>query len=117
MFISKIFQIKNGITFWSLKYYLQLNICSYCLLLNIVENLYMLKSNNKLSSLKILTVTSLVQWLGLCTFTAEGPGSVTGKELRSHRSCLMTKKENRKKNKTDIEIEKRKYNFFLIFFF
>ena len=79
----------------------------------------MFKSNNKLSSLKILNVNSLVQWLGLCTYTAEGPGSVTGKELRSHRSCLMTKKKTEKEilNKTDIEIEKRKYKFFQIFFF
>ena len=78
----------------------------------------MLKSNNKLGCLKILNVNSLVvQWLGLCTFTAEGPGSVTGKELRPHRSCLMTEKKKEILNKTDLEIEKRKYNFFLIFFF
>ena len=33
------------------------------------------------------------QWLGLCTFTAKGRGSIPGLELRSHKLCAVAKKK------------------------
>ena len=45
-----------------------------CECLSVTQNLCLIKSN-----LKIMTGSSLVvQWLGLCALTAEGPGSVSG---------------------------------------
>ena len=43
----------------------------------------------------------VVQWLGLCIFTAEGPGSIPGlvRELRSHKPCGMAKKNPPKQRK------------------
>ena len=44
-----------------------------------------------------------VQWLGLCAFTAEGPGSVPGQETRILQAAQHGQ-ENPKQNKTRVPI-------------
>ena len=39
-----------------------------------------------------------VQWLGLCTLTAKGPGSIPGGELRSHKPRGVATKQKTEKN-------------------
>ena len=40
----------------------------------------------------------MAQWLGLCTFTAEGPGSIPGLGTKIPQATWCGKKEKKKKN-------------------
>ena len=42
----------------------------------------------------------VVQWLGLSAFTAEGPGSIPGRELRSRKPRSVAKKKKKGKRKS-----------------
>ena len=45
----------------------------------------------------------MVQGLGLCTLTAEGPGSTPDIELKSYKLCRVTKREKKSHNKFTIK--------------
>ena len=50
------------------------------------------KKNSKGNSL-------VVQWLGLCTFTAEGPGLIPGQGTKIHKTRSSARKKKRKEKK------------------
>ena len=49
----------------------------------------------------------VVQWLGLCDSTAEGPGSIPDWELRSHKLCREAEKTNKPTNNNSAGTDRR----------
>ena len=44
----------------------------------------------------------VVQWLGLHTFTAKGPGLIPGQETKIHKSHSTAKKKKKKRKKSGV---------------